>query len=135
MATAHRFCENLEEGARLLVQSASSHAAYPVDTAGTVACPVCGNALARTRLQQAAVDIDFCGYHGTWFDKDELARIAQSAAVARAYGQRARTAQAVQAAHPPTRAAKAEAADVAGAADTALFGLEIVVAVLEIFGD
>jgi hypothetical protein len=30
--------------------------------------------------------VDFCPQHGTWFDKDELGRVAQSFATARAYG-------------------------------------------------
>lgn len=57
-----------------------------VDTRGTVACPECGQAMERSVAGQTGVEIDVCREHGTWFDRDELGRIARAHATARAYG-------------------------------------------------
>lgn len=65
---------------------ASRTSAHRVDTSGAIACPSCRSVLQRTRIGQAGVDVDYCPAHGTWFDKDELGRVAQSFATARAYG-------------------------------------------------
>jgi Zn-finger nucleic acid-binding protein len=86
MTTAHRLCDVLDADAATLLDSASRYATHQVDVAATIGCPVCGQALARSRIPNAGVDIDYCGQHGTWFDKNELPRIAQAAAVQRAYG-------------------------------------------------
>lgn len=66
---------------------ASRTSAHRVDTAHAIACPICRAALQRTRVGNSGVDVDYCTAHGTWFDKDELGRVAQSFATARAYGQ------------------------------------------------
>lgn len=65
---------------------ASRTSAHRVDTQSAIACPICRATLQRTRVGQAGVDVDYCTQHGTWFDKDELGRVAQSFATARAYG-------------------------------------------------
>jgi hypothetical protein len=65
---------------------ASRTSAHRVDTSVPIACPMCRSVLHRTRIGQAGVDVDHCPTHGTWFDKDELGRVAQSFAAARAYG-------------------------------------------------
>lgn len=57
-----------------------------VDTSAAVKCMTCGKTLERITIGPAKVDVDYCSEHGTWFDKDELARVAQSYATARAYG-------------------------------------------------
>jgi len=67
-----------EAGARM--------ARHVPDTRASLACPSCGSPLARSKVGQTGVEIDTCAAHGTWFDKDELARVAQSHATARAYG-------------------------------------------------
>ncbi|MBE7485849.1 MAG: zf-TFIIB domain-containing protein [Polyangiaceae bacterium] len=60
--------------------------ASAVDTRGGLVCPTCKSALARTVVGQTGVEIDYCSAHGTWFDKDELRRVAEAYATARAYG-------------------------------------------------
>jgi Zn-finger nucleic acid-binding protein len=86
MTTAHRLCEVLDADAATLLDSASRYASHRVDVSLGIACPQCGQALCRARIPNAGVDIDYCGQHGTWFDKDELPKIAQAAAVQKAYG-------------------------------------------------
>lgn len=66
---------------------AARTSAHRVDTNHAIACPICRSALQRTRVGNSGVDVDYCTQHGTWFDKDELGRVAQSFATARAYGQ------------------------------------------------
>lgn len=66
--------------------NAGARTAQPVDTRAGIACPACGSALERTTVGQTGVEIDYCSAHGTWFDKDELRRVAQAYATARAYG-------------------------------------------------
>lgn len=39
-------------------------------------CPICAGALACVRSGHVAVDV--CAAHGTWFDKDELGRLARN---------------------------------------------------------
>jgi Zn-finger nucleic acid-binding protein len=39
-------------------------------------CPVCGETL--TCIRSGHVAIDVCADHGTWFDKDELGRLARN---------------------------------------------------------
>jgi hypothetical protein len=60
---------------------------HAVDTRGAVACPVCGAPMERSVAGQTRVELDTCRSHGTWFDRDELGRVAQAHATARAYGQ------------------------------------------------
>ncbi|MBK8995740.1 MAG: zf-TFIIB domain-containing protein [Myxococcales bacterium] len=66
--------------------NAGARTAQPVDTRAGIACPACGSALERTTVGQTGVEIDYCSAHGTWFDRDELGRVAQAYATARAYG-------------------------------------------------
>jgi Zn-finger nucleic acid-binding protein len=64
-----------------LAESASKSAALPIDTAPMLACPVCHMPLSRTRIAQAWLDVDRCAAHGTWFDRDELARVARALSI------------------------------------------------------
>jgi Zn-finger nucleic acid-binding protein len=42
------------------------------------ACPVCGHRMLRKNFgKRSGVIVDWCGAHGTWLDKDELAQIAE----------------------------------------------------------
>jgi Zn-finger nucleic acid-binding protein len=43
---------------------------------GARACPVCGGALRSVRSGHVPVDV--CAPHGTWFDRDELGRLARN---------------------------------------------------------
>jgi Zn-finger nucleic acid-binding protein len=133
MQTSHRFCDALDGHAHSLIESAEKYATYQVDTNAPVACPVCQTVLQRTRLAHASVDIDYCAHHGSWFDKGELIRIAQAAAVRRAYGAQASQPQAVMVASQT----RAEESGIDGeyVAEGAVFGLEILLALAEGFAD
>lgn len=109
MQTSHRLCEALDGDTRALVDSAERHAAHVPDTAQAIACPVCAQALARTRIQNAGVDLDYCAAHGTWFDRGELGKIAQATAIQRAYGRGAPAALAGPAAGTAAGAVSASA--------------------------
>jgi Zn-finger nucleic acid-binding protein len=52
------------------------------DRSAPLACPQCKKPMLRTRVGH--VEVDVCTGHGTWFDRDELARVAQAIARARA---------------------------------------------------
>jgi len=86
LQTGHRLCEALDGDARALADSAEQYATHAVDTALAAVCPICAQALTRSRVQNAGVDIDYCPTHGTWFDRGELQKIAQATAIQRAYG-------------------------------------------------
>ncbi|CAN5609495.1 hypothetical protein BH09MYX1_BH09MYX1_27090 [soil metagenome] len=47
-----------------------------VDDALAVGCPICRATLVRTIVRGVALDV--CASHGTWFDKDELRRVADA---------------------------------------------------------
>ncbi|MBX3129048.1 MAG: zf-TFIIB domain-containing protein [Polyangiaceae bacterium] len=51
-----------------------------------VRCPVCLVPLSIERVTRANVEIDVCANHGSWFDRDELRRVARGLAAERAYG-------------------------------------------------
>lgn len=61
-------------------------ARHQADTRGAIACPTCGAPTQRTLAAQSRVEVDVCPAHGTWFDRNELERVAQAHAAARAYG-------------------------------------------------
>jgi hypothetical protein len=65
---------------------AARTSAHQVDTRGALQCPSCHAPLQRVVVGQTSVEVDYCTAHGTWFDKNELNRVAQSFATARAYG-------------------------------------------------
>lgn len=73
-------------------ESLARFAQRPPDRAQDIACPSCRNPLQRWTVPEANVDVDWCGEHGTWFDKDELAVVARTYAARRAYGGGARVA-------------------------------------------
>lgn len=59
-------------------QAAAASGKAAVDTTQKgIACPYCGRPMEAARL--FGVDVDVCPTHGTWFDRDELRRIADAA--------------------------------------------------------
>ncbi len=48
-----------------------------------LSCPVCSEALEQKRIAAAEVEIDYCSEHGTWFDRNELNRVAGAVAAAK----------------------------------------------------
>ena len=70
-------------GAR--ISSAASHSAsHPPDVAShrSLPCPVCRQAMRKTRIPGAGIEVDRCDAHGTFYDKDELATALSAAAPA-----------------------------------------------------
>jgi Zn-finger nucleic acid-binding protein len=47
-----------------------------VDPNGQRACPICGVLMASIRHARVALEV--CAEHGTWFDRDELGRMARN---------------------------------------------------------
>lgn len=41
-----------------------------------IECPICSKPLEQRTIATAGVEMDLCRDHGTWFDRDELGRIA-----------------------------------------------------------
>lgn len=77
-ACAQKFAQGLP---RKAIALAAEHAAKAQDTADTnapIACPICGTTMSRTHAAAAKLDLDFCNAHGTWYDRNELERIAQA---------------------------------------------------------
>jgi len=65
-----------------IANSAAKHAAESDPTGARLsldvarACPICDGALSNVRT--ALVSVDVCTLHGTWFDRDELGRLARN---------------------------------------------------------
>jgi Zn-finger nucleic acid-binding protein len=50
---------------------------HRVDTSGYVKCPGCGDLMKRVNFgRKSGVIVDVCVDHGTWFDADEIDRVA-----------------------------------------------------------
>ena len=49
----------------------------PVSAERPLACPTCGEALARVQVagEPGQVEIDACARHGVWFDRGELEKV------------------------------------------------------------
>lgn len=75
---AQRFSRELPKEALELAAQHGSKARDQVDTSANIACPVCGTAMQRTHAAAAELDLDFCGVHGTWYDRHEMDRIANA---------------------------------------------------------
>lgn len=43
-----------------------------------ISCPKCATVLRTLKLQSAGVDVDICHEHGTWFDANELPKVARA---------------------------------------------------------
>jgi Zn-finger nucleic acid-binding protein len=85
-AMSERLTRALDPDALALADAASQHACAQVDLSPALACPRCRSALARHDVGGARVHVDSCATHGTWFDRDELQKVARAFSVARAYG-------------------------------------------------
>jgi Zn-finger nucleic acid-binding protein len=77
-ACAMRVAEALPEDAIALAGRVSKSAKRGAETHAPVACPICSAPMTRTHAAAAGVDLDVCGAHGTWYDKDELEQIAKA---------------------------------------------------------
>ncbi len=61
----------------LALDHAPSAPARRVDTSGPVKCPVCDELMTRLDYgKRSGVIVDLCIDHGTWFDADEIERVA-----------------------------------------------------------
>jgi Zn-finger nucleic acid-binding protein len=85
-AMSDRLTRALDSDTLALADAASHHAQSRVETSAPLSCPGCGAALTRQNVANARVEVDSCASHGTWFDRDELQKVARAFAAARAYG-------------------------------------------------
>lgn len=122
-----RLAEALPEEALALSERAARAARYHADTAPTLACPVCAREMTRVSAGRAGVDLDRCEAHGTFYDRDEIARVA---AAIRASGRHGAGREASTVTVGPQRA-KGAAAVHATKAD----GSEVIEGVVETAGD
>jgi Zn-finger nucleic acid-binding protein len=83
---SERLARALDSDTLALADSAAQHARARVDTAAALTCPSCGRSLVRRTVANARVEVDACPNHGTWFDRDELQKVARAFAAGRAYG-------------------------------------------------
>ncbi|MFO0551075.1 MAG: zf-TFIIB domain-containing protein [Polyangiaceae bacterium] len=70
------FFERLPHDAVGLASSAASAARYTPRLDVELRCPVCQDAMKRVRAERAGVDLDKCEAHGTFYDREELSRVA-----------------------------------------------------------
>jgi Zn-finger nucleic acid-binding protein len=56
----------------------AKHATKPVQQHSTLDCPECGEVMRVVRVDLADVDLDVCATHGTWFDSNELEKVARA---------------------------------------------------------
>ncbi len=75
---AQKIADAMPKEAILLSERVASHAKRAAPLSEPVRCPVCGKVTARTHVAAAGVEIDVCGVHGTWYDRNELHRIAKA---------------------------------------------------------
>jgi Zn-finger nucleic acid-binding protein len=73
---AAQLASSLPTDALQLASQVSDAARYRADTAIALSCPVCHDSMQRSAIARAGVEIDLCAKHGTWYDRDELARVA-----------------------------------------------------------
>jgi Zn-finger nucleic acid-binding protein len=86
-AMSRRLTQALDSDTLALADAAALHARTPLENpAAAIGCPRCGATLARHQVANARVEVDFCSTHGTWFDRDELQKVARTFAASRAYG-------------------------------------------------
>jgi len=62
--------------ARDVAMQAAAERAITVASEGARRCPVCATAM--TSVRAGHVTLDVCEAHGTWFDRDELGRLARN---------------------------------------------------------
>ncbi|MCK6588608.1 MAG: zf-TFIIB domain-containing protein [Polyangiaceae bacterium] len=79
-ACARRIAEALPGDAIELAGRVSKNAKGEIQTHAPVACPICASPMTRTRAAAAGVELDVCGQHGTWYDRNELEQIAAALA-------------------------------------------------------
>jgi hypothetical protein len=83
---SERLTRALDSDTLALADAASHHARTRVETSAPLTCPSCAGSLIRRSVANARVDVDACAKHGTWFDRDELQKVARAFAATRAYG-------------------------------------------------
>jgi Zn-finger nucleic acid-binding protein len=85
-AMSERLTRALDSDTLALADAASQHAAQVEISNTRLGCPHCASVLTGHAVANARVHVDFCSTHGTWFDRDELQKVARAFAVSRAYG-------------------------------------------------
>ncbi|MBK7582185.1 MAG: zf-TFIIB domain-containing protein [Myxococcales bacterium] len=133
-ATAARLTQALDGATYTLLEAGAGQATAPVDPARAIVCPECRAPLTRWTVQSAGVEVDTCGNHGTWFDRHELQRIAQSTAIAQAYGRGAPAATA-GAANPVATASASDDSGDDSSWDALELGLGVVFGVIGVLSD
>lgn len=73
---AAQLASSLPNDAIQLAAQVSDAARYRADTSVALRCPACLETMQRSAVARAGVEIDLCAKHGTWYDRDELARVA-----------------------------------------------------------
>jgi len=75
-ACARKLSEALPDEAIRLSSSAGSAARYHADTSPKLHCPVCAKEMQRIKAARAGVDLDVCALHGTFYDREEIEKVA-----------------------------------------------------------
>ena len=75
-AVSQRLVRANEPKAVATAEEVARFAVRPVSTRPALACPACHAALRRVVV--AAIELDVCATHGTWFDRDELPRVVRA---------------------------------------------------------
>jgi len=86
LALGARLSEALDHELKGLIEGLSAHAPGRAETHHAIVCPQCHAPLQRYLASSQRIELDHCPQHGTWFDRDEAARLAQALSVDRAYG-------------------------------------------------
>ena len=79
-ACAKRFSMALPKEALALAKKHAKSALGRVDTAPNIQCPVCNSDMQRTHIAAAQLEVDGCGAHGVWYDRNEMQSIARAMA-------------------------------------------------------
>lgn len=74
---AQALLAGIDAGPIVIAESAGIHAASPFPPLARGApCPECAAPLVTTMVTIAAIEVDLCAAHGTWFERHELQAIA-----------------------------------------------------------
>jgi len=75
---AQRAVKTLDQKIEEMSQRAASHATDRPALEPRIDCPVCKKRMPRVHVGRAAIALDICAAHGTWFDRGELETVMEA---------------------------------------------------------
>jgi len=76
--TRRRMARKRRSGAVRLAELAARKSTRTAQTESKVGCTICNKPMRRKRVKGTHVVVDVCAKHGTWFDREELPKVAHA---------------------------------------------------------